>query len=166
MQSTSNVFTYTYGWRITFFQFQRMKLEIKTICSSTGYSKSKIQLKVQHSRRFVGLDIHSLAIGATFPNWTFFCFWEHFEGVAASNSSSYVSFNASCQLRPIWPFSLDYDVHQKTYSPGYYLESAKKNWYNDLTVFFASGLPVHWAWKWPCFLLNMLFFLKNTKDFF
>ena len=36
-------------------------------------------------------------------------------------------------------------------------------WLNGF--FFASGLPVHWAWKWPCFLLNMLFFLKNNKDF-
>ena len=66
------------------------------------------------------------AINATYANCTLFHILEYCEVVAASNSSSYVSFNASCQLRPIWPFSLDYDVHQKTYSPGYYLESAKK----------------------------------------
>ena len=35
-----------------------------------------------------------------------------------------------------------------------------------LNVFFASGLPVHWAWKWPCFLLNMLFFLKKIPKIF
>ena len=95
-----------------------------------------------------------------------FWFWEHCEGVAASNSSSYVSFNASCQLRPIWLFSLDYDVHQKTYSPGYYLESAKKNWYNDLTVFFCKRSSSSLGLKVTLLSTKYVVLFKKYQRFF
>ena len=77
-----------------------------------------------------------------------------------------MSFNASCQLRPIWPFSLDYDVHQKTYSPGYYLESAKKNWYNDLTVFFCKRSSTSLGLKVTLLSTKYVVLFKKQQRFF